>query len=564
MSYLCNDALAEQVQAKPKRMKRLLIILLLTPLFSCYAQTSETEPRPKLVIGIVVDQMRQEYLHRFYPHFEEGGFKRFAEQGFMAMNGHYDYIPTYTGPGHASVYTGTSPATHGVIANDFYAPELRRMVYCAEDTTVVNVGGTERNGQISPRNMLSTTIGDELKLFSNKRSRVIGISIKDRGAALPAGFLADGAYWYDSNIGEMMSSSWYFNDLPQWVKDFNERKLVDELMAKGWQTLLPIESYVESQDDDRPYERAFAGKTTFPYDFKAMQEAGGNSYGMLPTTPHGNTLVLEMAKAAIEAENLGSGTFTDLLAISFSSPDYIGHAFGAYSKEVQDTYIRLDRELAAFFAYLDQRLGQGAYTVFLTADHAVANVPQHNIANRLPGGYYSTSGIRSILNERIQKKYAEELILNVSNEQVFLDEQKIREKGLELREVEEFIADELMNLPDIVGAYTSRQMRLGQGTGAQFGMLSRGYHTRRSGNVLYHFRPNFTDGGYGRVGTTHGAGWNYDTHVPIMFYGWGIPAGKTSVERVHITDIAPTLAMLLKISLPTGADGSPIAPIFEK
>jgi predicted AlkP superfamily pyrophosphatase or phosphodiesterase len=545
-------------------MKRLLTLLLFVPLFSSFAQQEASNERPKLVVGIVVDQMRQEYLHRFYPHFEEGGFKRFVEQGFMAKNGHYDYIPTFTGPGHASVYTGTSPATHGVIANDFYSPELRRMVYCAEDTSVVNLGGTERNGQISPRNLLSTTIGDELKLFSNKRSKVIGISIKDRGAALPAGFLADGAYWYDTSVGEMMSSTWYFDTLPQWVNDFNARKLPDELMAKGWETLLPIESYIESQKDDRPYERAFAGKTTFPYDFKAMQEAGGSIYGMLPTTPHGNTLVLEMAKAAIEAENLGNGSFTDLLAISFSSPDYIGHAFGAYSKEIQDAYIRLDRELQAFFSYLDEKVGSGEYTVFLTADHAVANVPQHNIANRLPGGYYSTSGIRSILRERVNARYLEDFILNVSNEQVFLDENKIRQKGLEVREVEEFIADQLMGLPDIVGAYTSGQIRQGLGVGRQFTLLTRGFHPRRSGNVLYHFRPNFTDGGYGKVGTTHGAGWNYDTHVPILFYGWGVPEGKSSVERLHITDIAPTLSMLLKISLPTGADGSPIKAIFEE
>jgi hypothetical protein len=412
--------------------------------------------------------------------------------------------------------------------------------------------------------LLSTTISDELKLFSNKQSKVIGISIKDRGAALPAGFLADGAYWYDSNNGEMMSSTWYFEDLPQWVKDFNASKRPDALMAQGWETLLPIEKYIESGPDDRPYERAFAGSNTFPYDFNAAKEAGGNIYSLLPTTPHGNTLVLEMAKKAIEAENLGAGNHTDLLAISFSSTDYIGHAFGAYSKEVQDTYVRLDRELAEFFAYLDQKFGVGEYLVFLTADHAVANVPQFNVENRLPGGYYSTSGIRSILRERSQARYQEDFIMNVSNEQVFLDETKIIAKGLDVEVVEKYIVSQLMTLPDIVGALTATQLRSAVAMQGQAHLVSRGFHTRRSGNVAYWFRPNFTDGGYGRVGTTHGAGWNYDTHVPIMFYGWQVPQGKSTVERLHITDIAPTLSMMLKIALPSGADGTPIKALFEE
>ena len=546
-------------------IRSIVLFFTLSITFSCQAQTErQPDERPKLVVGIVVDQMRQEYLHRFYPHFTEGGFKRFTEQGFEAKNGHYDYIPTFTGPGHASVYTGTSPMVHGVIGNNFYSKELGRMVYCAEDTAVTNVGGTARNGQISPKNLLSSTLPDELKMFSSQRSKVIGISIKDRGAALPAGFLANGAYWYDSETGDMMSSTWYFDALPQWVVDFNNRKLVDSYFSEPWNTLLPIESYVESDPDNRPYERNLGGgeTPTFPYDLPAMKEAGG--YGALPNTPFGNSLVIEMAKSAMEAENLGNGEFTDLLAISFSSTDYIGHAFGAYSKELQDTYIRLDRELAEFFTYLDGKVGAGNYLVFLTADHGVANVPQHMQDLKMPGGYYNTSGIRSMLNEALTAKYGDaKWLLNVSNEQVFLNTDLIKEEGLDASEFESFVAARLMELPAITGAYTKTDLRKSLQYAGQAELVWKGYNQRRSGDVAFVFEPNYIDGGYGKVGTTHGAGWNYDTNVPILFYGWGIKKGST-VDRLSITDIAPTVSTLLNIGLPNGATGQPIKAIFEK
>ena len=546
-------------------IRSIVLFFILSSSFICQAQT-EKQPneRPKLVVGIVVDQMRQEYLHRFYPHFVEGGFKRFLEEGFEAKNGHYDYIPTYTGPGHASVYTGTSPMVHGVIGNSFYSKVLDRFVYCAEDTTVTNVGGTARNGQISPRNLLSSTLPDELKLFSNHRAKVVGISIKDRGAALPAGVLADGAYWYDSETGEMMSSTWYFDKMPDWVVDFNNRKLVDGYLSQTWNTLLPIESYVESAADDRPYERKIGGgeTPTFPYDLSKMKEAGG--YGIFPNTPFGNSLVIEMAKSAIEAENLGNGEFTDLLAISFSSTDYIGHAFGAYSKEVQDTYVRLDRELAEFFAYLDQKVGAGNYLVFLTADHGVANVPQHMVDLKMPGGYYNTRGIRSILNDAMNAKYGnEKWLLNVSNEQVFLNTNLMNEKGLNASEIESFVAARLMELPAVTGAFTKTDLSKSLQYAGQAELIWKGFNQRRSGDVAFVFEPNYIEGGYGSVGTTHGAGWNYDTHVPILFYGWGIEQGST-VDRLSITDIAPTISTLLNIPLPSGATGQPIKALFDK
>ena len=352
-------------------MKKLFLIALLLSATTLFSQT-----KPKLVVGIVVDQMRHDYLQRFEGKFSNDGFRRLMREGFEARNTHYNYVPTYTAPGHASIYTGTTPRYHGIIANDWYSRVLDREVYCAEDTLANATGGSPAAGHISPRNLQANTITDELKLSTNFRSRVIGVSIKDRGAVLPAGHTPDGAYWFDPSVGEFMTSDFYTGELPEWVKKFNARKLVDKYSSQTWETLLPIDSYEESEPDNSPYERGFDGKETptFPYDLKALRDQNGK-YGMIRSTPFGNTLVLDMSRAALEAEGLGNDDITDFLAISLSSTDYVGHNFGPNSIEVEDTYIRLDRELAQFLKYLDDRIGKGQYLVFLTADHGVVENP---------------------------------------------------------------------------------------------------------------------------------------------------------------------------------------------
>src|SRR5690606_25096172 len=346
------------------KMKKLILagLALMLSLTATQAQNNSSgqEPnRPKLVVGIVVDQMRQEYFYKFEDRYVEGGLKRLKYEGFMMKNGHYNYIPTYTGPGHASVYTGATPATHGIIGNDWYVRELNGTIYCAGDSTVTAVGGSAGNGKISPRNMLTTTITDELRFASNKRSKVVGVAIKDRGAALPAGHLGD-AYWFDGATGEFMTSTYYTEELPQWVKDFNNRELPKKYLSQTWETLFAIETYRQSIADDNPFEGPFKGRETptFPYDLPALMKDNGG-LGMVASTPFGNTLTLDMAYAALEGEQLGKRGETDFLAVSFSTPDYIGHRFGPQSIEVEDNYLRLDRELAQFFDHLDRELGKG-------------------------------------------------------------------------------------------------------------------------------------------------------------------------------------------------------------
>lgn len=542
-------------------INKILAIFIVGSLFSFSASAQENSDKPKLVVGIIVDQMRQEYLYRFGDRFGEGGFKRFTEQGFMMTNGHFNYIPTYTGPGHASIYTGATPATHGIIANNWYVRLLNRSIYCAEDSTVTHVGGTPENGNISPRNLLATTISDELRFSTAKRSKVVGIAIKDRGASLPAGHTGD-AYWYDNNNGDWMTSTYYYSTLPQWVTDFNAKKRPDYYLGQTWETLYPIETYKNSLPDNNDYEAPFIGKETptFPYHLNSLR-ANNGGYGLIASTPYGNSLTLDFAYAAVEGEKLGQRGVTDLLAISFSSPDYIGHRFGPSSIEVEDNYLRLDQELAAFFDYLDQKIGKGQYLVFFSADHAVAEVPSYMVSEKVPAGNFNTGMILGQLRGFAQTKYGEgNWILNFSNEQVFLNKDLAKQKNMDIEQMQREIADYSLRFKGVKEAYTAEDLKTQEYNHGHKHLLQMGFNHKASGDVLFILEPAWLAGG--QRGTTHGSGFTYDTHVPIAFYGWGIKPG-TSSTYTTVTDIAPTLSVLLKIKFPNGATGQPIKEIVD-
>lgn len=543
-------------------MKKFGIIAFYLALTLGTSFAQSTQEKPKLIVGIIVDQMRQEYLYKFADRYSEGGFKRLMNEGFMMKNGHYNYIPTSTGPGHASVYTGTTPATHGIIGNNWYVRSLNKSIYCAEDTTVTNVGGTSSNGQISPRNMLSTTITDELRFATNKRSKVVGLAIKDRGASLPAGHLGD-AYWYDSQNGDFMTSTYYYDTLPKWVQDFNAKKLPDSYLSKTWEPLYPIETYKQSIDDNNNFEAPFIGKETptFPYILDSLR-ANNDSYGLVAATPFGNSLTLDFAYAAIEGEQLGKRGETDFLAVSFSSPDYIGHRFGPASKEVEDNYLRLDLEMEQFLNYLDKTYGKGEYLVFLSADHGVAEVATHMVSENVPAGNLNVAYISGQLRGYTQQKYGVgDWIINFSNEQIFLNSELAKEKGVKISDMEEDLAKFLMKFKGIKEVYTSTSMRNTAFTQDRPALLQMGYNHKSSGDLLLILEPGWLTGG--ARGTSHGTGFSYDTNVPILFFGWGVKHGSSS-RHASITDIAPTLSMMLDIRLPNGSNGTPIHEITDK
>jgi len=545
-------------------MSKFGFILLLIISSTLYAQE-----KPKLVVGIIIDQMRQEYLYRFDKKFGTGGFKRLISDGFMLKNAHYNYIPTYTGPGHASIYTGGTPANHGIIGNDWFDKSIKENVNCVGDPNQKPVGIENGNGDVSPWRLLTTTITDELKLATQKRSKVIGLSLKDRGAVLPAGHMADGAYWFDGPSGKFISSTYYKPGLPEWIEKFNALNLPDQYLNREWKTILPLDQYTESGVDDSPYEVRLKGKderAVFPYKLKEMRTKT-TGFDLIISTPFGSDLLTDFARASIDGEDLGKDDITDFLAISFSSPDYIGHSMGPNSVELEDAYIRLDKNIEDLLSDLDKRVGPGKYTVFLTSDHAVSDVPQYLKDNKIPAGVFRQAPVEAGLIDFLKKYFPDKKIIEkISNDQIFLNQEAFtgdpRSTGVDKLVVTELITQYLMSVDGIANVFTSSAIRNADyGEKGLRGNVVRGFNAKRSGDIIYILESNWIPGS-SATGTTHGSGYTYDTHVPVLFYGWGIRKGNSSQAHT-ITDIAPTLSVLLKIKFPSGCTGNPIVEILD-
>ena len=548
-----------------KVMKR--IILALLALSACNTKPKQEEitstDAPKLVVGVVVDQMRYDYLTKYVNHYSENGFKRLVREGYNLENAHYNFIPTKTAVGHASIFTGATPADHGIIANDWYDRFESKSVYCVDDFDFKTIGASS-GGQKSPKRMQTTTLSDQLNLDQNFRGKVIGIAIKDRSSILPAGHTANAAYWFvGKDLGHFISSSYYMDELPNWVTEFNAENRVNAYLDRGWDTYSPIETYIESTADDNSYEGAFNGKdkAVFPYDLKTLKEFNGN-LDLIKETPFGNSITTDFALAAITHEELGKGDFTDFLSISYSSTDYVGHQFGVDSKEVQDTYVRMDREIEKLLNHLDQEVGKGNYTLFLTADHAAVRVPNYLMDNNIPAGYVSNSNLKSFIDDMIQSKYnLSGLVENISNEQVFLNRKLVLAKGLDLGEVADFVAQELVNFPTVYKAISGNNLQKSYIGDGILGRLQRGYNQKYSGDILYINMPSYIS--YGPTGSTHGSGYNYDTHIPMVFFGNGIKSGGSSKEYYPIIDLVPTISRALDISLPNGNSGKIISEVLK-
>ncbi|SMD00363.1 alkaline phosphatase PafA [Pedobacter africanus] len=517
--------------------------------------------RPKLIVGMVIDQMRWDYLYRYANRYSSGGFKRLVNEGFSAENTFIPYTPTYTACGHASIYTGSVPAINGIIGNDWYDPQLKRNVYCAEDTSVTSVGSTTVAGKMSPKNMLVTTITDELRLATNFKSKVIGISLKDRGSILPAGHSANAAYWFDAQTGDWISSTYYMTQLPGWIQDYNKQKHADQFYANNWNTLYPIDSYSQSTADDKIYERKTRGEQTptFPHPLKLYI---GKNYEIIKSTPYGNTMTLDLARHAVAAEKLGQNNTTDFLAVSCSATDYVGHQYGPNSIEAEDTYLRLDKDLEAFFNYLDETLGKGNYLFFLSADHGAAHVPGFMKENKLPGGLFDDAPVVKNLNQIFNEKYKiKKAIVTAMNNQILFDHDEISKSKADFEEMKAFTIDYLKKQPGIMNAVDLNKLS-GTTLPEQIKKsITNGYNARRSGDIYYILLSNYFDGT--NTGTTHGS-WNpYDSHIPCVFMGWKVKPGKTNKTH-YMTDISATLAAMLHIQMPSGCVGEPITELTHQ
>lgn len=542
-------------------MRYIYCIVLSILTFSATKAQQASVERPALVVGIVVDQMRWDYLYRYYERYGEDGFKRLMNGGFKCEAAYINYTPTFTAPGHACIYTGSVPAIHGIAGNDWIENATGEAKYCTDDRMVQSVGGSLRAGKMSPRNMLTTTITDELRLATNMRSKVFGIALKDRGGILPAGHLANGAYWFDDSTGNFISSTYYGNTLPQWLVAFNNKRYADSLSAIEWNTLYPIATYTQSLADNNPYEGVLKGENEPVFPHKAIDTRKG--YGGLRYIPGGNIITLKAAKACIKGEALGQGSNTDFLCVSLSSTDYAGHLFAPNAIEVEDMYLRLDKELASFFRYLDRHVGKGAYTVFLTADHGGAHNAKYMQDVRIPAGSTPEQAATTGLYDFVKNKFGKDsLIRDLSNYQVYLNEHQIEKAKIDKDALKHAIVEwykkqdgvaYVIDMEDMDDAVVPEPIKT---------MVMNGYNRKRSGVIQIILNPAWYSGYGPSTGTTHGS-WNpYDAHLPLLWYGWGIPKGKTN-RTVHMTDIAATISALLKIQMPNGCVGHVITEITD-
>ncbi len=533
-------------------------LLLFTFYFFTIAAFAQTT-KPKLVVGLVIDQMRWDYMYRFNTLYGEGGFKRLLKEGFSAENTLVPYVPTYTAVGHTCIYTGSVPAISGIVGNNWFDRKTGKGVYCTDDSTVATVGNSGKAGKMSPDNLWVTTITDELRLSNNFKSKVIGIALKDRGAILPAGHSANAAYWYDA--GKWISSTHYMNALPTWVDQFNGKDVAGNYMSKDWTTILPMSSYDLSTADDEPYENAIKGESTVTFPHKLSSIPDNIKYESFRTTPFANTFTFDFAKAAIENEKLGSNNVTDFLAVSISSTDYIGHAFGPNSVEIEDTYLRLDRDIADFLQYLDAKLGKGNYTIFLSADHAVAHIPAFLAEHKIPGGNFEDGDLKKELNQMIAADFGiSNVVQSLQNYQVYLNINELEKQGKDVAAVKKAVIKTLQAKPFIITAFETDKLALTTLPEPQKTMLANGYNNKRSGDIQFTLKPGYFDGG--TKGTTHGL-WNpYDAHIPCVFFGWGVKPGKTNRET-YMTDIAATIAAMLHIQMPSGCVGKVITELVK-
>ncbi|MDE3212575.1 MAG: alkaline phosphatase family protein [Bacteroidota bacterium] len=540
---------------------RKLIYSILTILLTGYGPLmAQKVSRPKLVVGIVVDQMRWDYLYRYYPLYEQGGFKRLLQQGFQCEDTYINYLPSYTAVGHSTIFTGSVPAIDGITGNDWIDQLTDKHWYCTEDSSVSTVGSSSNEGKMSPHNLLVSTVTDELRLATNFQSRVVGVSLKDRASILPAGHTANAAFWFDDATGNFITSTYYMNALPAWVNAFNKKNEPVSLTSGQWNTLLPLKAYSQSTADDEPWEGTFPGETSpvFPHNISNLVSAHKE---IIRSTPFGNTLTLNFAKAAIDGYHLGNGPSTDFLTINCASTDYVGHMYGPNSVEIEDVYLRLDRDLASFFSFLDKKVGKGNYVVFLTADHGVAHTVSFMKSHHLPAGLFDARNINTLLNQQLEEKFGVGgLVTSEMNYHMNFNRQKIEQNHLDFDAIRKFTVQILRKQPGISFAVDLDHISDAAIPAPIKTMIINGYYAKRCSPVIVIPNPGWYAGSL--KGTTHG-NWNpYDTHIPLIFMGWHIPHGSTYKE-IKMTDIAPTIAALLHIQAPNGSVGKVIRQVVH-
>jgi predicted AlkP superfamily pyrophosphatase or phosphodiesterase len=538
--------------------KYLSLLLIIVFGSSLYAQKSSRIPseKPKLIVGIVVEQMRYDFIYKYLDKFGEGGFKRLLNEGTECKNANFNYLFTQTSPGHATIATGTNPSHHGIVAEEWYVRLKNKVVGSVEDEKESTVGGSFDAGKMSPRQLLTSTIGDEIRLSSLMKSKVFGVSLQGKSAILSTGQTANAAYWFDDASGAWVTSSFYKQNFPSWVKEFNDKKIADLYLTQPWEMKLPLADYLDRcLPDDNKYELGIEGKKTFPYLLSQIPIIDKNKkkFSLLRYTPYGNTYTKDFAISTIVNEQLGKDDYSDLLMVSFSATEYIGQNFGPQSIELMDAYVRLDADLEHFLTFIDQELGKQNVLVFLTSDHGVAHNPDYLADQGIPVGYFSQTAALSLLRSYLNVVYGKgDWIKSYYAQQLYLNQDLIEDSKLKLEDVQQKTAQFLLQFTGVANTISASTLQTIYFPSGVFSKMQNSFNQKRSGDVFINLEPGWIEKNGSPV--SHNSAYSYDSHVPLLWYGWKVK--RSSIfDPVDIADIAPTISYFLNIAQPNASVG---------
>jgi predicted AlkP superfamily pyrophosphatase or phosphodiesterase len=522
--------------------------------------------KPSLVIGIVVEELRYDQLEKFRNRLGENGIRKLLNEGTFYQNASFQYMLTQSAPGHATIATGAEPAFHGITSDSWYLPLKNELVYCTQDVSVDPAGGTIESGLHSPVNLQASTFSDELKIATNSKAKIFSVGLRDNSAIFTAGHAADAAFWYDNSKGYWISSTWYVDSLPSWVNDFNAMKYPETLLNNSWTLSRPRQDYSDCQPDSSKYEFGFNGITWFPYDLKKLSSKGKSGsqrdFSLLRETPYGNSLTTSFAKKLIEMEQLGKDDITDFISICYTSTDYIGHRFGPSSYEMADAIFRLDREIEDLLKYLLETLGKKNILIYFTSAHGISEIPGILESNRIPSGYFRQDQALYLLRSYLKATYGDgDWVKGYSEKQVFLNRTLIEDAKLPLEEVQKKVARFLVQFSGVSAAYPYTAFEANDFNNGNLKRIMNNFSPQRSGDVIITLNSGWVEKEGDNV-TNHNSPYDYDSHVPLIWYGWSV--NRASVTRkVNMTDIAATLSSLCKIPFPNACTGEPLFELFR-
>lgn len=549
-------------------MKRSSAIILLISVFvKLSGQGAYLPPdKPRLVIGIVVEQLKYDQLEKFRDRLGENGIKRLINEGTYFKNASFEYMLTQSAPGHATISTGTEPSFHGITSDNWYLPLRNELIYCTKDIEVNPVGGSFEAGLHSPVNLQASTFSDELEMATNKNAKVFGVGMKENSAIFSAGHAADGAYWFDNTTGSWMTSTYYIDALPVWINDYNAMKFSESFLNSTWGLLRPSEDYADCLPDSNNFEAGFNGVNYFPYDLKKMRSKGifnsRNDFSLLRETPFGNSLTTSFAIRLIENEKLGKDDVTDYLSICYSSTDNIGHRFGPSSVEMGDAILRLDDEIKNLLTYLNDSIGKKNILIYFTAAHGISEIPAVLESNRIPAGYFKQNQALQLLRSYLNAVYGEgDWVKGYSERQVFLNRTLIEDARLPLEEVQKKVARFLVQFTGVAAAYPYSAFEANDFGNGNLKRIINNFSPQRSGDVIVTLNPGWVEK-EGDYVANHNSPYEYDSHVPLIWYGWTVNR-STVTRQVNMTDIAATLSSLCKVPYPNACTGEPLSELFR-